>query len=205
VNIEKAENSSNGDVESCQACEIERDIDESNSIINVIGMKRSCQYHRRARSYRKAEIVPENMCKFAYHALYPTILAMLYNGKTGERVTLPCPGLDNNMLFSIERTPKFGHGFLVLAEKLLRSLKIPRDIIPMNVSISVIRETGNCLEKMKVGDCFSFGNKKLFCASSFDGLIGILARDVSKQAGCDHVFQCTSTACRIQYKIEPDG
>ena len=183
------------------ACELEQKIKESQAFIDVVGMKRSCKYHRRARSYKQADLVPGNMCGFAYHALYPTILSMLYNGKMSDQISLPCPGTKNNVLFLIERTPKPGKFFLDLAERILRLLKTPMDIITMNVSISVTQNTGKCLEKMKVGERFPFGNKRLFCASSFDNLLGILVYNSIANVPCDHVFQCTSKACRIQYKV----
>lgn len=203
--ISKNNVSENLDKNNFMACEIEQEIKEHPVFIDVVGMKRTCKYHRHARLYNQEELVPKHMCGFAYHAMYPTILTMLYNGKTSNRISLPCPGLDDNVIFLIERTPKSAKIFLEIAEKILRLLKIPLDIISMNISMSVIHKTGDCIDKLKVGDRFRFGDKKVLCASSFDNLFGVMVKNSNNRVQCNHVFQCTSKACRIQYKLTRDG
>jgi len=193
------------DRESCktklQACDFARLLQESPSCVQVVGMKRSCKYHRRLRSYTSKELLPDNVCEFAYHAIYPTILSMLYKGKSGNKVTLSCPGIDNKVTFVIERSPKRTKLFLEIIEHLLRFLKYPQDIISERIKISITHQEGTCFKNIKEGTTFSFGDKTILCASSFDNLFGAIVNRINDIDSGKNLFQCTSRACRIQYRL----
>ncbi|HME54237.1 MAG TPA: hypothetical protein VKM55_18580 [Candidatus Lokiarchaeia archaeon] len=187
------------------ACEIEQMIQEHPSSISVVGMNRSCKYHRRLQVFLPQELVPDNTCAIAYHSLYPTMLSLLYHGKLKKKLLMHCPGIENTVTFILERTSKPTKFLLTIAEKLLRFLRFPMDIIADRVTIRVSNIDGNCIGNLKTGDKFLFGSKNILCASSFDNLLGAIVDQASVDESCKHIFQCTSDACRVQYKLIKNG
>lgn len=175
-----------------------------NTCIKVVGWKRSCRYHKKiGQKIAFEDIVPKNFCIFAYHAIYPYALSLLYDGRSNKKVVVYCPASKNSILMEIIAYPRKLKSFYNLAEKCLRLIGYPHDIIDKIVKIRVVGIKGKCPRGITKGDEFEFNinNKSELCPASFSTLLPfILAKLVNPKDNT--IIQCPADACKIRYNIK---
>jgi hypothetical protein len=184
------------------ACDVQKEIDHSNLLVDVAGMKRSCAYHRKAKTFLKEDLVPAGLCTMAYHAAYPAFLAMLYGKGLPDSVLLSCPGAGSHIEFALERKVRLAKPFLDILEKFLSFTPFRLDIVKYRVKLKVVTSVGDCTEHMKVGDSYSIGNKRFLCPSSFYSLFPALISRLGNRDQTACTCTCTSVPCQITYKIQ---
>lgn len=181
--------------ETADVCELEEDLSKEALAVDVVGMRRSCAYHRRKASFPVERLIPEGFCHFSYHSMYPLILPLLYNCDGPDTIEHVCPGQGNSVVFSLKRTPKRYRAVRGFLEKALRLIGFPQDIILDDVNVTVKEVRGACPAKLRNGDSFVFGEKGLLCPAAFDGVF------VSLISGKGSV-RCPATPCRIECEVK---
>jgi uncharacterized repeat protein (TIGR04076 family) len=203
VSISRASGSGARSARELIACDVQKEIDHSNLLVDVAGMKRSCAYHRKARTFPKEELAPAGLCTLAYHAAYPKFLAMLYGKGLPDSVLLSCPGAGSHIEFALERKARLAKPFLDILEKLLSFTPFRLDIVKYRVKLKVVTNEGDCTVHMKVGDSFSLGNKRFLCPSSFYSLFPALISRLRNRDQATCTCTCTSVPCHVTYKLRP--
>lgn len=167
--------------------------------IHVLGMRRTCAHHRDTGLYPDGRVMPSGTCGFAYHAAYPTFLAMLYGGTKAPVVFLSCPGTRARVSFALIRTSKPAKPLLRLLARVLRAFHVPQDIITERVMMRVVRVSGTCEQGLVPGTTYPLGGNRRLCASSFDVLFPGLVNASSGSRDRPDIYSCTSLPCKIQY------
>jgi hypothetical protein len=185
------------------ACGIQTELDNAGVLIDVEGMKRSCAYHRRAKTVPEGNLVPPGLCFMAYQTAYPAFLAMLYGEGIPDTVSLSCQGTKPCIEFSLERKARVIKPFLDIFEKLLSFTPVRLDIIKYRVKLKVVATEGSCEKHMNRGTNNILGKKRYLCPSSFYSLFPALVSRLGNHSQAACTCTCTSVPCHVTYKIRP--
>ncbi len=192
-------------IQPVDACMLQEMVEKTCPCIEVVGMKRKCARHRGMGSIKYDQLLPTGLCAFLYHAIYPTLLDMLYNGSKRKLVLASCPGIGSRVKLAIERVPKPSKPFLELLDKVFRYFRFPQDVVKDRVKVTVLNAGGGCYKQLKRGNTFWLGEKKILCPSAFDTLFPALVLRTSKRGERSSRFTCSSVTCRINYLIKTSG
>jgi hypothetical protein len=185
------------------ACGILAELNNADMLVDVYGMKRSCAYHRRARTFPKENLAPPGLCLMAYHTAYPTLLAMLYGKALPDTVRFSCQGAESRIEFALERKARVIKPFLDIFEKVLAFTPVRLDIIKYRVKLKVISIEGSCEKHMTRGDVYLLGKRRYLCPSSFYSLFPAMVSRLGSQGQAACTCSCTSVPCHVTYKIRP--
>lgn len=185
-------------------CDFYKDNRLKNTCVRVADWRRSCRYHRKiGQKLNFKKIVPKNFCIFAYHAIYPYALSLLYDGKRPcKKVEVCCPASKDSILMEISANPRKLKHLYNLTEKCFRLIGKPQDIIDKTVKIKVFGVKGKCPININKGDEFRFNiiDKLELCPASFNSLLPFILSKLTNPEE-DIIIQCPSDACRIRYII----
>ena len=139
--------------------------------------KKRCGYCRRGNeTHTRDELIPQGFCIDAYYAVYPYLLALLYDARFQEkkRIIVKCPNPDNPARIEISFRPKKMKAILNLIEKISRKLGHPKDAIDKVMAIKVIDAGASC--HLRKGDLawVKIPNMREFCPASFFSLYPFL-------------------------------
>lgn len=183
------------------ACDIQSELDNPGVLVSVEGMKRSCAYHRKGKTFCNEQLAPPGLCLMAYHAIYPAFLSMLYGKNSPSSISVSCHGSNSKAEIVLERKARTIKPFLDVIERLLSYTPIRLDIIKYRVTSKVKSVHGSCIKHMRKGASYALGKKGLLCPSSFYSLFPTLVfkSECQDQRGC--TCTCTSVPCHVTYKI----
>jgi uncharacterized repeat protein (TIGR04076 family) len=180
--------------------------------------KKKCGYCKSGKeSYGSDGLVPKGFCPDAFYAVYPYLLAVLYDAKlTGEpfaeNLIISCPNPHKPALVKVTFRPKKAKVILNLIEGLSRAIGFPKDAIDKVVTLEVVSENQEC--GLKKGDSFKVNipNLKEVCPAAFFSmypLINLCSRDIRQgaaQPGGDTIsFVCPDPKTNIIYDVSVPG
>ncbi|MEX2682658.1 MAG: hypothetical protein Q6373_013740 [Candidatus Sigynarchaeota archaeon] len=201
VSISIASEKNSQDAPEINPCDMQKEIDNTDLVINVAGMKRPCAYHRNVKDFTKYKFAPRGLCFMAYYAAYPALLTMLYGKAVPDHITRTCAGTLSRVEFVLERKARWIKPLLDVLEKVLSITPFRLDIIKYQVKLRVVSTKGVCEKHMKEGDSYILGKKGILCPSSFYSLFPAILSQMGRYDRRVHKCTCTSVPCRIFYRV----
>ena len=176
-------------------CNVEENYIKTFSSLKVVGMERSCAYHRKLEPIFIQKMTPKGICTLLYHSLYPYFLSLLYGGDETTK-EFNCPH-GNQVKIKLIRKKKRLFPILKGIQYLTRLVGLNLDVILFQIKGIITKDSATCPLKLHKNQEFIFGCKNQLCNSTFDTLIPLFFVKRRKKG----VFFCTSELCKIQYSI----
>ncbi|MDI6717454.1 MAG: hypothetical protein QMD86_00150 [Patescibacteria group bacterium] len=185
---------------------------EQINVCQHLTKNKGCGYCKTGKEiYNNDALHPKNFCIDAYYAVYPYLLALLYNAKFGKQldkneIVVSCPNASDPTLLKISYRFKKIKFILNIAEKIFRKLGFPKDAIDKLIKLEVLNSGNNCALK-KGDECeIKIPDIKELCPASFFSvypLIHLYNRNESlKKYGADRIkFFCPDSATDIAYSV----
>lgn len=169
--------------------------------------QRRCRYHKRPRRecYSSMEIVPNGLCPDFFHAVYPWILAKLYE----KGLTLLtkevfqdflCPNTNVRMRMKMCRKPLKSAWFRLFILRFLNAWGWHLDWPFYEVSMEITNENFGCLRQHRIGQRFfmNLGEDRSMCPAAFDALYPFwhaISRGVNMKRCFGEFFQDGGIQC----------
>jgi len=170
--------------------------------------ERTCRYHRKeGQEFSAKDLLPEGCCPHLYAAVYPYMLALLYDSKLfkdKKTIVKSCQGVQNNVTVEITTKPLYNPLIKLIKIILIRALqffKVPAEYPDKNVYITATEVKGNCPMGIKKGSRFRFNlfNREELCPASFYNLYPALLREAT--AKIDDKYKVSPVHCPDPYGI----
>lgn len=178
-------------------CELLRYLDMKKNGIEVKELTFKCRYHKKKLEWFKhGNIFRGFRCLELLHAIYPRILALMYDAQIpNDEFILNCPSAENTVTIHIYTQPIKGviRCCMNIVKRLLSPL-YPMDVIKIVVFCKVISIDGQCLAGYKEGNTFEIYQENTMCPQALYSVFPSLLIS-SDNESC----QCPSSVNKIVY------
>lgn len=126
-----------------ESCKIDNEI-----IIKVSKIIFSCRYHKNKKEF-KSHFLPDRFCYETFTALYPYILATMYNARISRNLKIRHPGKESYIILTMDkiilRKNRLVRGAINLLKKLFEAVFYPVDLLDYDLEINILEnESEGC-------------------------------------------------------------
>jgi uncharacterized repeat protein (TIGR04076 family) len=134
-----------------------------------------CRYHPRKDNTPLTALLPDGFCPHVFWAIYPHVLALMYNARVDKEVTVNHPGQTGQITLSLEKSPRparaLGRLPLTLTKTVLQRLGYPKDWLDYALTITVrSNNTESCPLTVDKRYPVNIRNPQFLCPASFQAL-----------------------------------
>ena len=176
-------------------CELMKYMQAEKKSLKLVELTRKCRYHKKI---NQDYVFDENFrgfkCLELFNAVYPKVLALMYDGIfSEEELLVSCPNVENSVKVRIvTRPPHLFKRIINKAKRMVWFLR-PMDVVSCIVSIEVISVSGKCLAGYETGSKEEVYHYNTICPqalyTAFPAVL--LSEDTACCKGTSHVNQVT--------------
>jgi len=133
-----------------------------------------CRYHKKNNKF-KSDFLLDRFCPHVFNAIYPYILAKMYNARIDEILKIKHPRSEGCMTFTLKKVYKikseFVRRYLNLSKRLFERIFYPVDLLDYRLEINIL-ENGSTECTLKTGRRYfvNLSNENFLCPASFHAL-----------------------------------
>jgi uncharacterized repeat protein (TIGR04076 family) len=157
---------------SMESVDCKKGIDATISVSRIVF---PCRYHNRARDYKTDFHLPEGFCPHVFGAIYPQVLALMYNARIDSTIKIKHPGTNGDLILTVKKTYRVKHAMprliLKIVQKVFETMFYPVDLLDYQLTMTVTeRDIGGC--SLEIGRKYSvnMNNENFLCPATFHAL-----------------------------------
>ncbi len=178
--------------------------------VSTRSFHKKCGYCKSAKvAVGREGVSPQGFCIDAFYAVYPYLLALLYDAKFDFRsgakaLVIRCPNSASPSFIKVSFKRKKLKPLLNILEKTFRALGSPKDAIDKIMTAEVLHENKDCLMPAGSGFALRIPDIRQLCPASFFSLYPFLyAHKKDPGAGLPQMsFSCPDPKTCVTYEVD---